>query len=93
VRCDERATGRVGVAVYPWEVTIGPPSPSNGAINAITAPISALAPEGGRMRVRVGPLMAEGPRDELERLGLRRGEPARASFSAADVRLLALDGE
>jgi molybdate transport system ATP-binding protein len=93
VRCDQRATGRVGVAVYPWEVTIGPPSPSNDAINAITAPISALAPEGGRMRVRVGPLMAEGPRDELERLGLRRGEPARASFSAADVRLLALDGE
>jgi ABC-type sulfate/molybdate transport systems ATPase subunit len=93
VRSDQRATGRVGVAVYPWEVAIGPPSQSNGAINAITAPISTLAPEGGRMRVRVGPLTAEGPRDELERLGLRRGESARASFSSADARLLSLDGE
>jgi ABC-type sulfate/molybdate transport systems ATPase subunit len=93
VRSDQRATGRVAVAVYPWEVTIGPPSQPNGAVNAIIAPISALAPEGGRMRVRVGPLTAEGPREELERLGLRRGESARASFSSADARLLALDGE
>ena len=42
------------------------------------------------MRVRVGPLTAEGPRDELERLGLRRGEPASASFSPADARLIVL---
>ena len=60
-------------------------------VNAITAPISALAPEGGRMRVRVGSLTAEGPREELERLGLRRGEAASASFSPADARLIALD--
>jgi hypothetical protein len=43
------------------------------------------------MRVRIGALTAEGPREELERLGLRRGEPASASFSPADARLLSLD--
>jgi ABC-type sulfate/molybdate transport systems ATPase subunit len=90
---DHRASGRVGVAVYPWEVTLAAPARSDGAVNAIVAPISSLAPEGGRMRMRVGPLTAEVPREELERLGLRRGEPASASFSPADARLLALDGE
>jgi hypothetical protein len=40
--------------------------------------------------VRIGPLAAESPRAELERLGLRAGEPARACFSAAHTRLLPL---
>jgi hypothetical protein len=93
VHSDQRASGRVGVAVYPWEVTIDAPSASDGARNAFTAPISGLAPEAGRMLARVGPLTAEASREELERLGLRRGEPARARFSPASARLLALDGE
>ena len=93
VRSDARATGRVGVAVYPWEVTLDAPGPSDGRVNSITAPISALAPEGGRMRARVGALTAECPREEFERLGLQRGDPARASFSPADARLLALGEE
>jgi molybdate transport system ATP-binding protein len=92
VHSDQRAIGRVGVAVYPWEIAIGAPDDGDGdgSPNAITAPISALAPEGGRMRVRIGPVTAEGPRDELERLGLQRGEPAQASFSPASARLLVL---
>ncbi len=92
VRSDQQASGRVGVAVYPWEIAIGPPG-DDGEYNAITAPITAVAPEGGRMSVRIGPLTAEGPRDELERLGLRRGEPASASFSPASARLLVLHDE
>jgi len=43
--------------------------------------------------VRVGSLTAEAPRDELDRLDLRRGESVCASFSPADTRLLALDDE
>jgi ABC-type sulfate/molybdate transport systems ATPase subunit len=93
VRSDDTATGRVGVAVYPWEITIESGAPIANARNTIVAPISALAPEGGRMRVRIGPLTAEIARGELERLGLRIGEPACASFSPADARLVALDGE
>jgi hypothetical protein len=88
-RSDRRASGRVGVAVYPWEVTVG--APGTGHVNALTAPVSAIAPEGGRLRVRVGALTAEGPREELERLGLRRGDVASASFSPADPRLIALE--
>ncbi len=92
VRSDARATGRVGVAVYPWEVSVrAAGSSTNGHVNAIVAPVSSLAPEGGRLRVRVGALTAEGPREELERLGLRRGEHAMASFSPSHARLLALE--
>ena len=88
--CSERrASGRVGVAVYPWEVTISAP-PSNGHVNAITAPLASLVPDGGRLRVRVGPLTAECPREELDRLGLRRGDLGCASFAPAHARLIAL---
>ena len=78
VRSDQRASGRVGVAVYPWEVSVGAPGAGDGRRQRDhRADRRALTPEGGRVRVRVGPLTAEGPRDELERLGLRRGEPRR----------------
>jgi molybdate transport system ATP-binding protein len=91
VRADERAGGRVGVAVYPWEISVRPPGDEEAdGENAITAPIAAMTPEEGRIRVRIGPLAAESPRAELERLGLRPGEPARACFSAAHTRLLPL---
>jgi ABC-type sulfate/molybdate transport systems ATPase subunit len=93
VRSEQRATGRVGVAIYPWEVRIGSPAQSNGALNAIVGPVSSLAPEGGRMRVRIGALTAEAPREELEALGLGRGDNARASFSPADTRLVKLEGQ
>jgi len=83
----------VGVAVYPSEVTIGSPARSDDAINAIIAPITTLTPEGGRMRVRVGELTAEVPRADVDRLRLRPGEPARAVFSPAHARLIALDSE
>jgi molybdate transport system ATP-binding protein len=93
VRSEQQATGRVGVAVYPWEVTLCAAPASDDAINAITAPISAVAPEGGRLRVRVGPLTAERPRDELARLDLGRGDLACACFSPAAARLLVLGAE
>jgi molybdate transport system ATP-binding protein len=94
VRSDQQATGRVGVAVYPWEIAVGPAGANGGGqLNAITAPITAVAPEGGRMQVRIGPLTAEGPREELERLGLTRGEAASATFMPSCARLLVLRGD
>jgi molybdate transport system ATP-binding protein len=92
VRSDDRATGAVGVAVYPWEITVESCAAANGAPNAIVAPVSSLTPEGGRVRVRIGSLTAESTLEEVERSGLRRGEPARASFASSSARLLALDG-
>jgi molybdate transport system ATP-binding protein len=87
---DERADGRVSVAVYPWEITVRPGDEADGATNEITAPIASLTPAGGRVRVRMGPLTAECAHDEIERVGLRRGDPATASFAPAHARLIAI---
>ena len=87
---DERADGRVSVAVYPWEITVRPGDDADGAINEITAPIVSLTPAGGRVRVRMGPLTAECAYEDVERVGLRRGDPATASFAPAHARLIAV---
>jgi molybdate transport system ATP-binding protein len=105
VRSDERATGRVSVAVYPWEVSLHTVGVGVGdgdgdgdgdgpdGMNTITAPISALMPEEGHVRARVGSLTVESSREELDRLGLERGSLARACFAPAHARLLALAAE
>jgi molybdate transport system ATP-binding protein len=87
---EERAHGRVSVAVYPWEITVRPGDDATGATNEISAPIASLTPAGGRVRVRLGPLTAECAHADVERVGLRRGEPATASFEPAHARLIAL---
>ncbi len=92
-RSDERASGRVGIAVYPWEVAVRSSDRAPGAVNEIVATVASLTPEGGRVRVRLGPLIAECSSEDIERLGLRRGESAGASFSPADARLIALDAD
>ncbi|MEA2156368.1 MAG: molybdate transport system ATP-binding protein [Solirubrobacteraceae bacterium] len=88
----ERARGRIGVVVYPWEITVRAAEDADGSVNEIVAPIAALTPEGGRVRVRMGPLTAECAAEDVERLDLRRGGAATASFSPSDARLIALDG-
>jgi ABC-type sulfate/molybdate transport systems ATPase subunit len=91
LRADERASGRVGVAVYPWEISVRPAGGERADDeNTIIAPIAAMTPEEGRIRVRIGPVTAESPRAELERLGLRPGELACARFSTPHTRLLSL---
>jgi ABC-type sulfate/molybdate transport systems ATPase subunit len=87
---DERADGRVSVAVYPWEISVRPGDEADSAVNEIIAPIASLTPAGGRVRVRMGPLTAELAHEDVERGGLRRGDPATASFSPADARLIAI---
>jgi ABC-type sulfate/molybdate transport systems ATPase subunit len=89
---DERASGRVAVAVYPWEISVRAGEHADGAVNEIVAPIASLTPEGGRVRVRLGPLTAHCSSADVQRLGLRRGDLARACFSPAHARLIALDG-
>jgi molybdate transport system ATP-binding protein len=96
VRSRAHADGRVGVAVYPWEVRVESATPAAGAAaepraNTITAPITTLMPDAGRVRVCVGPLTALVGQDELDRAGLRHGDVAQASFSPDDARVLRLD--
>ena len=92
VRSAQRASGRVALAVYPWEIALRPGEVPADATNEIVATVSSLTPEGGRIRVRMGPLTAACATEDVERLGLHRGDPATACFSPAHARLIALDG-
>ena len=95
IRSHDRASGRVNVAVYPWEISVRRADHETGeeAVNVISGLITGLTPEHGHIRVRIGPLIAESSREELDGLGLERGMPAQARFSPAHARLLPLDRE
>jgi molybdate transport system ATP-binding protein len=86
----DEARGSVGVVVYPWEVTLAREAPTDSSQNHVRAPIASVAPVGNRLRVRVGPLVAEVTAASAERLALRTGEPVVASFKATGTRLLPL---
>jgi ABC-type sulfate/molybdate transport systems ATPase subunit len=90
VRAAQAASGRVGVAVYPWEVQLALQDPRNGS-NALAGAVQGLAPEGGRVRLRVGDIVVERPADEIERLGIGNGAQAWAIFAPEAVRIVALD--
>ena len=59
VRSTEAGEGRVGVAVYPWELEVAAAPPAANGVNAIGGAVAGLDPEGDRVRVRVGELVAE----------------------------------
>jgi molybdate transport system ATP-binding protein len=92
VRSTQRASGRVALAVYPWEIALRPGDVPPDATNEIVATVASLTPDGGRVRVRMGPLTAECATEDVERLGLHRGDPATACFSPANSRLIAVEG-
>jgi ABC-type sulfate/molybdate transport systems ATPase subunit len=86
IRVAERASGRVGVAVYPWEVGVAREAPA--ALNALPGVVGGLAPEGGRVRLRVGALAAECAVEDVRRLDLAEGERAYAVFAPAAARIV-----
>ena len=88
----DRGEGRVGVVVYPWEVSIAPAEsvPADSSLNHVSAPISSLVTIGNRVRVRVGPLVGEVTAASAERLALERGQLVVASFKATGARLVPL---
>jgi ABC-type sulfate/molybdate transport systems ATPase subunit len=90
VRVCEPASGRVGVAIYPWEVDVSLEAPADGR-NGLPGAVHALAPEGPRIRLRVGEVVVERPAEEIERLGLGTGAQAWATFPPDAVRVVALD--
>jgi molybdate transport system ATP-binding protein len=88
VRSAQAGEGRVAIAVYPWELYVAvPPAAANG-LNAIGGSIVGLDPEGDRVRVRVGELVAECPAETAERLGLERGREVSLQFEAASARIV-----
>jgi molybdate transport system ATP-binding protein len=79
--------GAVNVAVYPWDVSVGAHVPDDSRLNHVSAAIVSVAPMGNRTRVRVGPIVAEITAASSERLDLRPGAQAVASFKATAARL------
>ncbi len=85
--------GPVGAVVHPWEVSIATTAPGDDStLNHIRAPVASLVPVGGRVRVRVGPVVAEVTTGSAKRLGLERGTVVIASFKATATRLVPLGG-
>jgi molybdate transport system ATP-binding protein len=84
------ATGRVALAVHPWEVSLGRSMTTDSALNHLRGTITSIVPLGNRARIRAGELVAEVSTASVERLGLREGEPVVASFKATAARLLPL---
>jgi molybdate transport system ATP-binding protein len=80
--------GPVGVVVYPWEVLVGHQRPEGSAMNTIEGEIRSLVHVGSRVRVRIGPLTAEVTEASVEKLGLKVGSRAVASFKATGTRLV-----
>jgi molybdopterin-binding protein len=84
------AGGRVGLAVYPWEVALARHDSGDSAVNHLRGEVRSLVALGNRVRVRVGPLTAEITAASANRLGLREGDPVVASFKATAARLVPL---
>jgi len=84
----DSGTGRVALAVYPWEITLAQEPPHDSALNVIRAPIRRIAELGNRMRVTVGPVSAEVTAESGARLGLEVGRLVYASFKATGTRVV-----
>jgi len=82
--------GRVGLAVYPWEIALARSQPADSAVNHLRGDVRSVVELGNRVRVRVGPLTAEITAGSAARLELREGEPVVASFKATASRLVPL---
>ena len=85
--------GPVGAVVHPWDVTVGPDGTDTVGLNRLRAPIASLTPIGSRMRVRIGPLIAEMAAADAETLGLTTGLVVSATFTPAATRLVPLNGD
>ena len=83
-------TGRVGVVIYPWEITISSEKPVDSSLNHLVGPITSLATIDNRVRVQIGRLTAETSLESANRLDLEEGVQVVASFKATATRLLPL---
>ena len=88
IRSTDLADGDAAAIVYPWEVTLSRTPPDDSAQNHLAGVVASLVPVGNRVRARVGPVTAEITAESSERLGLRLGDRAVASFKASATKLL-----
>jgi molybdate transport system ATP-binding protein len=86
----DEGEGPVGAVVYPWEISLSREPISDSALNHLEGEIGVLVPLGNRVRVRIGPVVAEVTAESAERLGLELGLRVVASFKATATRLVPL---
>jgi molybdate transport system ATP-binding protein len=86
----DSSTGRVGVVIYPWEITISRQPPADSTLNHVRGPITSVVVVDNRVRVQIGNLTAETSRESAQRLDLEEGSHVVASFKATATRLLPL---
>ena len=85
----ETGSGRIGVAIHPWDIALSLASPPpDEHRNALAGAIGATTLHGGRSRVRVGALLAE--TGTSPPAAIERGATAYAVFDPAAVRLVPL---
>jgi molybdate transport system ATP-binding protein len=83
--------GNVIALLRPADVTLSLEAPVGSARNVFEGPISWIAVEGERARVRIAstpPIVAEITVGSVDRLGLREGSHVWASFKAMEVRIV-----
>lgn len=83
VRVATQAGGRVGIAVYPWEIELHERAPADGRV-ALERVVGAVTQDEGRMRVRLGELVADAVPGTQPAAGDRRW----AVFAAEHARVV-----
>jgi molybdate transport system ATP-binding protein len=86
----DAAEGAVGIVLYPWDVSLARAVVPDSMQNHVRGRVASVVAVGNRVRVRVGPLVAEVTPRSAEQLELREGEPVVASFKATGARLVPL---
>ena len=84
----DEGRGQVGVVVYPWEVSIGRSHAPDSVMNVIEGDVRSVVHVGNRVRVKIGPVIAEVTEPSWERLALDLGDRAVASFKATGTRIV-----
>ena len=92
IRASAGPDGPVGAVVHPWDVRVDAAQGGDGSLNELRAPIASITPEGNRVRIRVGPLIAELPAVDARRSGLEAGQVVAARFAPEATRLVPLAG-
>jgi ABC-type sulfate/molybdate transport systems ATPase subunit len=87
---NDRVGGHVGVIVYPWEVAVANARAEGSALNQIEGEIRSIVHVGNRVRVKVGPVIAEVTSASVDGLHLQEGRRAVAIFKATGTRLVPL---
>jgi ABC-type sulfate/molybdate transport systems ATPase subunit len=85
----DEAQGAVDAVVYPWEILLARSHADGSAQNEIQGEIRSIMHVGNRVRVRVGPVVAEVSDAAAVDLGLVVGMPVVASFKATGTKLVA----